>query len=180
LRFWKNGECIAVTGRLELNLGGKYRNQDNFIVHPDHRSKGLGKMLTILMSKPERKKLIPWQYRCFYTGKLYTVHRFYYNQGFESLKAFILGKYWTKRGYLKPTLSYGSFSKEHFFITLSILCQFCGSNHQSVWLYTRNSGGLLWNKLRQSRMKKRLVAFIESVRAAFEEIRLQYFRSFKC
>jgi hypothetical protein len=41
LRFFENGECIAVTGfGQELNFGVENIEIDNFIVHPDHRSKG--------------------------------------------------------------------------------------------------------------------------------------------
>jgi ribosomal protein S18 acetylase RimI-like enzyme len=31
---------------LELSFGGKYLEIDNFIVHPEHRKKGIGKIMT--------------------------------------------------------------------------------------------------------------------------------------
>jgi ribosomal protein S18 acetylase RimI-like enzyme len=43
---FENEICIAVTGFWTKLWSGKYIEIDNFIVHPEHRSKGLGKMMT--------------------------------------------------------------------------------------------------------------------------------------
>jgi ribosomal protein S18 acetylase RimI-like enzyme len=48
LAVFENEICIAVTGFWTGTKlwSGKYIEIDNFIVHPEHRSKGLGKMMT--------------------------------------------------------------------------------------------------------------------------------------
>jgi GNAT superfamily N-acetyltransferase len=45
---FENEICVAVTGYWTGTKlwSGKYIEIDNFIVHPEHRSKGLGKMMT--------------------------------------------------------------------------------------------------------------------------------------
>jgi ribosomal protein S18 acetylase RimI-like enzyme len=47
LAVFENEICVAVTGfGQEQNYGRVNIEIDNFIVHPEHRSKGLGKMMT--------------------------------------------------------------------------------------------------------------------------------------
>lgn len=60
---------------------GKYLEIDNFIVHPDYRKKGVGKILTDYIDK----KAIELKCTCIvldaFTGN-FVAHKFYYNQGF--------------------------------------------------------------------------------------------------
>lgn len=76
--------CVGITGfwtAVKL-WTGKYIEIDNFIVHPDHRSKGIGKMMTDfidLKAKAENCNVIVLD---AFTGN-FTAHRFYYNQGYE-------------------------------------------------------------------------------------------------
>jgi ribosomal protein S18 acetylase RimI-like enzyme len=58
---------------------GKYLEIDNFIVHPEHRKKGIGKMLTDYVTKNQRTRLYHDCFRRFW--KLYCAS-FYYNQGY--------------------------------------------------------------------------------------------------
>jgi ribosomal protein S18 acetylase RimI-like enzyme len=50
---------VAVTGfGQEQNYGRKYIEIDNFIVHPEHRSKGLGKMMTDYIDVKAKKRTV--------------------------------------------------------------------------------------------------------------------------
>jgi GNAT superfamily N-acetyltransferase len=81
--IYENNQCIAVTGYWTgFKLWcGKYIEIDNFIVHPDHRSKGLGKMLTDYVDAKALEEGCTMTVLDAYTGN-FTAHRFYYNQGF--------------------------------------------------------------------------------------------------
>lgn len=60
---------------------GKYIELDNFIVHPDHRSKGIGKIITdYIDAKAEEIGCTNIVLDAFTTN--FAAHRFYYNQGF--------------------------------------------------------------------------------------------------
>jgi GNAT superfamily N-acetyltransferase len=75
--------CLGITGCwFSTKLwSGKYLEIDNFIVHTDHRSKGIGKLLTDYV---EQKAI---DLECTnivldaFTSN-FSAHRFYYNQGY--------------------------------------------------------------------------------------------------
>jgi GNAT superfamily N-acetyltransferase len=77
---------------------GKYIEIDNFIVHPEHRSKGLGKMMTDYIDVKAKEENCSMIFRCFYR-KFYCAS-FYYNQGYGP-KGFHFVKSLMKKGYLK-------------------------------------------------------------------------------
>ncbi|WP_281636841.1 GNAT family N-acetyltransferase [Flavobacterium marginilacus] len=61
---------------------GKYIEIDNFIVHSDYRSKGIGKMMTDYIDAKAKDEGCNAIVLDAFTGN-FTAHRFYYNQGFE-------------------------------------------------------------------------------------------------
>jgi GNAT superfamily N-acetyltransferase len=80
---FENEVCVAVTGFWSGTKlwSGKYIEIDNFIVHPEHRSKGLGKMMTDYLDKKARETGCTMIVLDAFTGN-FTAHRFYYNQGY--------------------------------------------------------------------------------------------------
>lgn len=80
---FENEICVAVSGFWSGTKlwSGKYIEIDNFIVHPDHRSKGLGKMMTDYVDALAKETGCTMIVLDAFTGN-YTAHRFYYNQGF--------------------------------------------------------------------------------------------------
>lgn len=81
--IFENEICVAITGfwtGFKL-WSGKYIEIDNFIVHPDHRSKGLGKMLTDYIDTKAKEEGCTMIVLDAFTGN-FTAHRFYYNQGY--------------------------------------------------------------------------------------------------
>ena len=80
---FENEQCIGISGFwLGTKLWcGKYLELDNVIVHPEHRSKGVGKLLSdYLQSKAEATDCSILVLDA-YTNN-FPAHRFYYNQGF--------------------------------------------------------------------------------------------------
>lgn len=83
IAVFENDVCLGITGCWSATKlwTGKYLEIDNFVVHPEHRSKGIGKMLTEYI---EQKAL---DLDCgsivldAYTEN-FARHRFYYNQGY--------------------------------------------------------------------------------------------------
>ncbi len=75
--------CVALTGFWSgIKLwSGKYIEIDNFIVHPEYRSKGYGKAMTDYINKKALESNCTMIVLDAYTGN-FTAHRFYYNQGF--------------------------------------------------------------------------------------------------
>ncbi|REG98960.1 GNAT family N-acetyltransferase [Flavobacterium aquicola] len=61
---------------------GKYIEIDNFIVHSDYRSKGIGKMMTDYIDTKAKAEGCNAVVLDAFTGN-FIAHRFYYNQGFE-------------------------------------------------------------------------------------------------
>ncbi|MBF4471755.1 GNAT family N-acetyltransferase [Flavobacterium sp. HJJ] len=61
---------------------GKYIEIDNFIVHSDYRSKGIGKMMTDYIDAKAKAEGCNAIVLDAFTGN-FTAHRFYYNQGYE-------------------------------------------------------------------------------------------------
>jgi GNAT superfamily N-acetyltransferase len=80
---FENEVCVAVSGFWSgIKLwSGKYIEIDNFIVHPDHRSKGLGKMMTDYVDVLAKETGCTMIVLDAFTGN-FTAHRFYYNQGY--------------------------------------------------------------------------------------------------
>lgn len=84
IAVFEEDACIGITGCwFSTKLwSGKYLEIDNFVVHPEHRSRGIGKLLTDFV---ERKAL---DLGCTnivldaFTSN-FAAHRFYYNQGYE-------------------------------------------------------------------------------------------------
>ncbi|MDI1305349.1 MAG: GNAT family N-acetyltransferase [bacterium] len=80
---FENEICVAVSGFWSGTKlwSGKYIEIDNFIVHPDHRSKGLGKMMTDYVDVLAKETGCTMIVLDAFTGN-FTAHRFYYNQGY--------------------------------------------------------------------------------------------------
>ncbi|SEN67450.1 Ribosomal protein S18 acetylase RimI [Flavobacterium sp. CF108] len=80
---FENEVCLGITGCWSATKlwTGKYLEIDNFVVNPEYRSKGIGKMLTDYI---EQKAL---DIGCSsivldaFSGN-FGAHRFYYNQGY--------------------------------------------------------------------------------------------------
>jgi GNAT superfamily N-acetyltransferase len=83
LAIFDNNTCVALTGfwtGVKL-WSGKYIEIDNFIVHPDHRMKGLGKVLTDYIDKKANELDCTMIVLDAFTGN-FKAHRFYYNQDY--------------------------------------------------------------------------------------------------
>ena len=80
---FENEVCVAVSGLWSGTKlwSGKYIEIDNFIVHPEHRSKGLGKMMTDYVDVLAKETGCTMIVLDAFTGN-FTAHRFYYNQGY--------------------------------------------------------------------------------------------------
>lgn len=80
---FENQECVGITGVwFGIKLwSGKYLEIDNFIVHPNHRSKGIGKLLTDYVNQKALDLGCTNIVLDAYTNN-FTAHRFYYNQGY--------------------------------------------------------------------------------------------------
>jgi GNAT superfamily N-acetyltransferase len=82
--IFENDQCVGLTGLwYGIKLwSGKYMEIDNFIVHPEHRSKGIGKMLTDYVHQKATALECTMIVLDAYTQN-FTAHRFYYNQGYN-------------------------------------------------------------------------------------------------
>jgi GNAT superfamily N-acetyltransferase len=83
LAVFENNICVALTGfwtGYKL-WSGKYIEIDNFIVHPDHRMKGLGKTMTDYIDAKAKASDCTMIVLDAFTGN-FNAHRFYYNQGY--------------------------------------------------------------------------------------------------
>ena len=80
---FEDDKCVALTGFWSgIKLwSGKYIEIDNFIVHPEYRSKGYGKAMTDYINKKALESNCTMIVLDAFTGN-FTAHRFYYNQGF--------------------------------------------------------------------------------------------------
>ncbi len=83
LAIFEHGICIGLTGFWSgIKLwSGKYIEIDNFIVHSDHRRKGVGKIMTDYISNLAEQTDCNIVVLDAYTGN-FKAHRFYYNQGY--------------------------------------------------------------------------------------------------
>ena len=75
--------CIGISGLWSGTKlwSGKYLEIDNFIVHPDHRKKGVGKMMTDYIDAKAKETGCTMIVLDAFTGN-FAAHRFYYNQGY--------------------------------------------------------------------------------------------------
>ncbi|NDP25869.1 MAG: GNAT family N-acetyltransferase [Flavobacterium sp.] len=75
--------CLGITGCWSGTKlwSGKYLEIDNFIVHPEHRKKGIGKMMTDFIDNKAKENDCTMIVLDAFTGN-FTAHRFYYNQGY--------------------------------------------------------------------------------------------------
>jgi len=75
--------CLGLTGCWAATKlwTGKYLEIDNFVVNPEYRSKGIGKMLTDYVEKKAIELNCSSIVLDAFTGN-FGAHRFYYNQGY--------------------------------------------------------------------------------------------------
>ena len=80
---FEDDKCVALTGFWSGTKlwSGKYIEIDNFIVHPEHRSKGYGKVMTDYIDNKAKETNCTMIVLDAFTGN-FKAHRFYYNQGF--------------------------------------------------------------------------------------------------
>ncbi|HEY1195310.1 GNAT family N-acetyltransferase [Flavobacterium sp.] len=83
IAVFENETCLGLTGCWSATKlwTGKYLEIDNFVVHPEHRSKGIGKMLTDYIEKRAIELNCSSIVLDAFTGN-FGAHRFYYNQGY--------------------------------------------------------------------------------------------------
>lgn len=76
-------QCIGLTGFwFGTKLWtGKYLEIDNFIVHPDYRKNGIGKLLTDFIDEKAKELNCTCIVLDAFTGN-FEAHKFYYNQGY--------------------------------------------------------------------------------------------------
>jgi GNAT superfamily N-acetyltransferase len=76
-------KCIGLTGFwFGTKLWtGKYLEIDNFVVHPDFRKNGIGKLLTDFIDEKAKELNCTCVVLDAFTGN-FDAHRFYYNQGY--------------------------------------------------------------------------------------------------
>jgi GNAT superfamily N-acetyltransferase len=84
LAVFENDICVALTGFWTGTKlwTGKYIEIDNFIVHQNHRQKGLGKLMTDYLAQKAKAENCTCIVLDAFTAN-FTAHRFYYNQGYE-------------------------------------------------------------------------------------------------
>ncbi len=84
LAVFEDNTCVGLTGFwVGIKLwSGKYIEIDNFIVHPDHREKGVGKAMTDYLDQKARALNCTMIVLDAFTGN-FKAHRFYYNQGYS-------------------------------------------------------------------------------------------------
>jgi GNAT superfamily N-acetyltransferase len=83
LAVFEDDVCVGVTGfwtAMKL-WTGKYIEIDNFIVHSEHRAKGIGKSMTDYIDAKAKAEDCNAIVLDAFTGN-FTAHRFYYNQGY--------------------------------------------------------------------------------------------------
>jgi GNAT superfamily N-acetyltransferase len=75
--------CVGLTGFwFGTKLWtGKYLEIDNFIVHPDYRKNGIGKLLTNFIDEKAKELNCTCIVLDAFTGN-FVAHKFYYNQGY--------------------------------------------------------------------------------------------------
>lgn len=75
--------CVGISGLWSGTKlwSGKFMEIDNFIVHPDYRKKGVGKMMTDYVDAKAKETGCTMIVLDAFTEN-FTAHRFYYNQGY--------------------------------------------------------------------------------------------------
>jgi GNAT superfamily N-acetyltransferase len=75
--------CVGLSGLWSGTKlwSGKYLEIDNFIVHPDHRLKGIGKIMTDYIDVIAKETGCTMIVLDAFTSN-FTAHKFYYNQGY--------------------------------------------------------------------------------------------------
>ena len=83
IAIFEDQDCVALTGFWSGTKlwTGKYLEIDNFIVHPNHRMKGLGKIMTDFIDQKAKELNCTCIVLDAFTGN-FTAHKFYYNQGY--------------------------------------------------------------------------------------------------
>ena len=83
LAVFEGEVCLGITGFWQgyKLWSGKYIEIDNFVVHPDHRAKGIGKMMTDYIDAKAKATNCTMIVLDAFTGN-FNAHRFYYNQGY--------------------------------------------------------------------------------------------------
>ncbi|KAF2335942.1 GNAT family N-acetyltransferase [Flavobacterium ginsenosidimutans] len=83
IAVFENDFCVGLTGCWSATKlwTGKYLEIDNFVVNPDYRSRGIGKMLTDYVEKKANELNCSSIVLDAFTGN-FAAHRFYYNQGY--------------------------------------------------------------------------------------------------
>ena len=83
IAVFENDICLGITGCWSATKlwTGKYLEIDNFVVRPEHRSKGIGKMLTEYIEQKALDLDCSSIVLDAYTQN-FAAHRFYYNQGY--------------------------------------------------------------------------------------------------
>lgn len=78
-----NNNCLGITGCWSATKlwTGKYLEIDNFVVNPEYRSKGIGKLLTDYIDQKALDLGCSSIVLDAFTGN-FGAHRFYYNQGY--------------------------------------------------------------------------------------------------
>jgi len=81
---FENKQCVGLSGYwYNTKLWtGQYLEIDNFIVHSEHRKKGIGKIITDFIDAKAKELSCTCIVLDAFTGN-FTAHRFYYNQGYE-------------------------------------------------------------------------------------------------
>jgi GNAT superfamily N-acetyltransferase len=82
--IFKNDKCIGLTGfwTAPKIWTGTYIEIDNFIVHPNHRKKGIAQLLCQEVDKQAEKVNANCIVLDAFTGN-FVAHKVYYNQGYE-------------------------------------------------------------------------------------------------
>ncbi|KRD62916.1 GCN5 family acetyltransferase [Flavobacterium sp. Root935] len=80
---FENNKCLGITGCWSATKlwTGKYLEIDNFVVNPEYRSQGIGKLLTDYIEKKAIELNCSSIVLDAFTGN-FGAHRFYYNQGY--------------------------------------------------------------------------------------------------
>jgi len=83
IAVFENDICVGLTGCWSATKlwTGKYLEIDNFVVNPNHRSKGIGKLLTDYIEEKAVELNCSSIVLDAFTGN-FGAHRFYYNQGY--------------------------------------------------------------------------------------------------
>ncbi|GAA3723497.1 hypothetical protein GCM10022422_00480 [Flavobacterium ginsengisoli] len=83
IAVFENDSCLGLTGCWSATKlwTGKYLEIDNFVVNPEFRSRGIGKMLTDYIEKKAIELNCSSIVLDAFTGN-FGAHRFYYNQGY--------------------------------------------------------------------------------------------------